>query len=49
MLMKKKIYDEEREMILKDNDFKLIRFKNHEIVNDLENTLKKLKEFISGK
>jgi len=41
---KEKIYDEERERFLSGNFIKTIRFKNEEVVNNMENVLKVIRE-----
>jgi very-short-patch-repair endonuclease len=47
-LKDQKDYDQERELTLKDNEFKIIRFKNYEIIKNLDNTLKKLEDYIKS-
>jgi very-short-patch-repair endonuclease len=42
--LEEKVYDEERERFLAGNFIKTIRFKNKEVLNNLENVLKIIKE-----
>ena len=45
----KKKYDAERELFLVQKGYRIIRFKNDEILNNIETVLKKIKENILDK
>ena len=41
-ILEQKEYDEGRTFILEEKGFKILRFKNEEIINDLENVLERI-------
>ncbi len=41
-----RIYDQERSEYLESLDIKIVRFKNEEVINNIENVLEKIKQFL---